>query len=126
MNNPEETGRKEKIQSSTDNWIIRNDMAWKTDAEGVAAMTNAASRLEELSTQIHTETTNLKSAFDSNKDGLGPHAASIEQLIEDVEAIEEEGSRPVKKLVLKLTKAALIRSKIIDNDRYSKVKGKTR
>lgn len=101
-------------------------MSWKTDEEAVAAMTNAASQLEELSAKIHTETANMKNTFDSCKDGLGPHAASIEQLIEDVEAIEEEGSRPVKKLVLKLTKAALIRSKIIENDRYSKVKGRTR
>jgi uncharacterized protein Yka (UPF0111/DUF47 family) len=101
-------------------------VSWKTDEEAVEEMCNMASEFTEFSEKIHTEITKLRSTFDSCNDGLGKHVKSIEELIEAVESIENEGGRDVKKLVLRLNRAALIRKTIIDNDRYSKINGLTR
>ncbi len=87
--------------------------------QAVSALNNAAQQLEELSNQIHQETEALVSVYDENKEGLGAHSASIEKLINDVKDIEEEGKIPVKKLVLKLMKSALIRAQHIGNNVYS-------
>jgi archaellum component FlaC len=101
-------------------------VSWKTDEEAVEEMLNMAMNFLELQEKIHTDITKLRSTFDSCSDGLGEHVKSIEELIETVEAIEDDGGKDVKRLVLKLKRAALIRKNIIDNDRYSKIKGLTR
>ena len=58
--------------------------------------------------------------FEGNEDGLGHHSSSIRDLIEEVEQTESEAALPVKKLVLKLLKAAKIRQAHIDNNRYGR------
>ena len=94
--------------------------------EAVAALMNMASQLQELSARIHQETEKMKSTYEENQSGLGPHSASIQNLIDEVEGTEQGASIPVKKLVLKLQRAAVIRKGILENDRYTKVSGRTR
>lgn len=93
--------------------------SWSVSEESIAALNAMSDRLEEISTQINTHTQNMKSVFEANRSGLGAHAADIEKLIEEVENMQEEASFPVKKLVLKLRKAALIRLKHIQTKRYT-------
>ena len=91
---------------------------WTVTEEAVQALENMASQLQTLSEQIKAETQKLKNSYDENRDGLGYHSAKIQTLIEEVEETEEAASRPVLKLVLKLTKAAIIRKAHIEKDSY--------
>lgn len=99
---------------------------WQVTEEAVAEMNNMAAQLEELATRIHQETERMKSAFEENWDGLGAHSADIQALIDEVEDTEQGASIPVKKLALKLQRAALIRQKHIDTKRYGHSQGRSR
>lgn len=99
---------------------------WTATEQAVAAMNNMSAQLQELVVKIHQETEKMKSTFEDNQDGLGPHASSIQALIDEVESTEQDATIPVKKLVLKLQRAALIRQKIIEQNRYTQGKGRSR
>ena len=100
--------------------------SWEVTEQAVAALGNMAVQLEELTQKIHQETERMKAVFEANRNGLGAHVMAIQNLIEDVEATEEDATKPVKKLVLKLQRAALVRQKHIDTNRYTKEMGRTR
>jgi len=87
--------------------------------EAVNTLVNMGNQLEELSAKIHSETEQLKTAYEENKSGLGYHVADIEKVIEIMEGTEEEGAKLVKKLVLKLNRAAKIRLDHINTKRYT-------
>ena len=91
--------------------------------EAISALTTLGASLEELKNKIHSTTQTLKTTYESNSTGLGAHAADILSLLEDMESSEEEASKPVKKLVLKLNRAANIRRQHIDNNGYSQGQG---
>ena len=91
---------------------------WTVTEESILALENMAKQLQELEAAIKKETNTLEQVYEQNKDGLGYHSASIKTLIDEIKSIEEEASRPVKILVLKLTKAAAIRRGHINNKRY--------
>lgn len=93
---------------------------WQVTEEAVAAMNNMSAQLQEKTEIIHQETEKVKSSFDENQDGLGAHSAEIRTLIDEVECVEKEASVPVKKLALRLQRAALIRQKHIDSNHYGK------
>ncbi len=102
-----------------------SDNGWEVTEAAIAALNNMSVQLQELATKINQETQNLKAAYDENKDGLGAHSSDIQTLLDELETTEEEASVPVKKLVLKLTRAALIRQKHIDTQRYTQSKGRS-
>ena len=87
--------------------------------EAVNYLNSMAQSLTELSIQIHSITQSLKEVFEENKDGLGAHSADIQRLLDELEQTEQEASDPVKKLVLKLTRASAVRRQHIDTQRYS-------
>lgn len=99
---------------------------WQVTEQTIATLRNMSTHLQELAAKINQETQQLKAAYDDNKDGLGAHSADILALLEEVESTEAEGSKPVLKLVLKLQKAALIRQKHIETQRYTQSKGRSR
>lgn len=103
-------------------------MSTTVTQESISALTNMGTQLEQLAAKIHQETGKLRSAYEENKDGLGPHSESILKLLEEVEGAESAASIPVKKLVLKLTRAAVIRQDILNKNRYtsSQTKGRSR
>lgn len=92
----------------------------------IAALNNMATQLQELADKINQETALLKAAYEENQGGLGSHSADIRNLIDDVETTEEDASKPVLKLVLKLQRSALIRQKHIDTNNYTYSKGRSR
>ena len=97
---------------------------WQVTEQAVAAMKNMSTHLQEYMVKIHQETAKMKAIFESNQDGLGAHSASIQTLIEEVEGTEQDATIPVKKLMLKLQRAALIRQKHIETQRYTQSKGR--
>lgn len=99
---------------------------WRVTEQAIAAMNNMSAQLQELAEKIHSETEKMKSTFEENQDGLGAHSADIQALIDEVEGTEQDASIPVKKLVLKLQRAALIRQKHIETQRYTQGKGRSR
>lgn len=94
--------------------------------QAVASLNNMSMQLQELAERIHKETELLQSVFEENQDGLGAHSQDIQNLIEEVQGAEEDASIPVKKLVLKLQRAALIRQKHIETKRYNQGLGRSR
>lgn len=92
--------------------------SWQVTEQAVAAMNNISKQLQNIAAKIHSETEKIKSAFEENHDGMGAHSANIQALIEDVEGTEQDAAIPVQKLVLKLQRAALVRKKHIENNRY--------
>lgn len=99
---------------------------WQVTEQAIAAMMNMSAQLQELSEKIKQETAKLKSTFEENQDGLGAHSGEIQNLLDDVETTEEDASKPVLKLVLKLQRAAAIRQKHIDSNVYQSSKGRSR
>lgn len=91
---------------------------WQVTEQAIAAMNNMSARLQELVAKIHSETEKMKSSFEETQDGLGAHSADIQALIDEVEETEQGATIPVKKLVLKLQRAALIRRKHIEYNAY--------
>lgn len=91
---------------------------WQVTEQAIAAMNNMAAQLQELALKIHQESEVLKSAYEENQDGLGAHSCDISVLIDGVETVEQDGSKPLAKLQLKLTRAALIRQKHLEENRY--------
>lgn len=87
--------------------------------EGVNALVSMANGLEEKLEIIKNQTNLLKSALEGNNTGLGPHASSIERLIEGVEKIQADASRPTQMIILKLLRIAAMYQQIIENDRYA-------
>lgn len=102
------------------------DNGWQVTEQAVSAMLNMSGQLGQLVEKIHKETEKLKSAFETNQDGLGAHSADIQSLIEDVEGAEDDATIPVRKLALKLQRAAVVRQGHIENQRYTQSKGRTR
>lgn len=99
---------------------------WSVTEEAIATMNNMSAQLQELVAKIHLETQRMKSTFEENQDGLGAHSADIQALIDDVEGAEQDASVPVKKLALKLQRAALIRQTHRNTNSYAQSKGRSR
>ncbi len=96
-----------------------DNQGYEVSDAAIAALTNMSAQMTELAGAIHDAVESLKQTFEENRAGLGPHTASIEKLLEELADVEEDASNPVKILVLKLTRAALIRKRSLTDDPYS-------
>ncbi|MBR0381904.1 MAG: hypothetical protein IJH71_05635 [Eubacterium sp.] len=88
--------------------------------EGIASLKNLRNNLESTIINIVKNRNSLKATFDANKLGLGAHTASIQSLLDAVADYEEDGNKPVKKLVLKINRSVSARRQHIDEDRLKK------
>jgi len=89
-------------------------------AQAIAALKKMREDLEYLNVALTDEVNRLTDAFEQNRQGLGPHEASIRQLLEQLGVETQTAQIPVKKLVLRLDAAAMIRQHQLDNNTYSK------
>lgn len=96
---------------------------WQVTEQAIAAMNDISARLDELASRIHQESKNMKSVFEENQDGLGAHSSDISELLNSVEAAEQSGSKPLAKLQLQLRRAAMVRQKHIEDNRYRGSRG---
>ena len=94
---------------------------WEVTEQAINAMNSLSTQLQKLATKINQEVQQLKASYENNKDGLGAHSADIQTLLDEVEITEQDASIPIKKLAIKLNKAALIRQKHIENNKYDNV-----
>ncbi|MCD7822445.1 MAG: hypothetical protein LUG86_00235 [Oscillospiraceae bacterium] len=92
--------------------------------EGIKALENMADNLTLLSGRLHQETQTLLDVYEENKSGLGRYSAEILKILEDMGEEEAEASYPVKKLVLKLQRAAIVRKG--RQNAFSNSKGRSR
>ena len=98
---------------------------WKVSEQAIVALNNLSTQLQELAKKIHQESENMKSVYEDSQDGLGSHSGDILQLIYLVEMAEQDGSKPLAKLQLKLAQAADIRKNHIDKNPYGSRNGKS-
>ena len=94
-------------------------MKYAVNEEGVAALQSLSDALPECAEKITQAAEALQTAFDENKEGLGPHDTSIESILEDIKAAEADAAEPVQDLSDKLADIADAYQDIIDNDRYN-------
>ena len=99
---------------------------WCVTDESVKAMQNMSKELEVKITEILTAIAELIDSYEENKDGLGYHSSEILNLLSDLRTTTDEANEPVKKLVLKLRKAAAIRNAHIQKQAYQSTKGRSR
>lgn len=99
------------------------DMGLAVTEESVEIMNSTAAGIEENMEAIKQAIETLKSSYEENADGLGPHSQDIQALIEELEAITNQGDVPAKKLILKLVRLSAGYQKMIDENPY---KGRSR
>ena len=93
---------------------------WTITEDATTAMQTAEGVLGDGLENVGKALQVLKQAYDENADGCGHHSEKIRGLIDDVEGEIASASDPVKKLILKLAKARMIRTAHRENNGYSK------
>lgn len=92
-------------------------MKYAVNEEGIQAMKTMASAITEAIEEVQTLTTNVQSAADEHNDTLGPHKASLDSAIEDINESLKQASEPANSAAEKLTEVAEAYQEIIGNDR---------
>ena len=93
-------------------------MIYQATEAGVNALKKLMSRLQEQVQAIQQATSALQSELDSNKSGLGPHAGSIQSVIDEMGMGTQEASSPVNELAEKVDALAASYQEFIGNDRF--------
>lgn len=93
-------------------------MSWAVTEEAVRAIRALAADLCKTKTFLEQQVSALNGCFQEQADGLGPHARYIRELLEEAEAAAQDASLPVRKLALKLERAAVIRESLLAKDPY--------
>lgn len=94
-------------------------MKYAVNDEGVAALKGLAAKIEEGKEIIKAAAKALSSAADEHSNTLGPHQASIVNILEEIQAAEEAAAGPVESIAEKLNDIAEAYQDVIDNDRFS-------
>lgn len=92
----------------------------KVSEEAISAEQALVNALESHPEQMGLEITNLKTAYESNKEGLGPHSDEIRKLLEDMGEMCDTSGILIKKLVLKLQTDIMLRRSRIDDNTYGR------
>lgn len=93
-------------------------MQFIDNPEGIKAITDLSDQMNEGVDLLKQAVGNLRDVFDSNRGYLGAHEESIGAIISDLEDMMDEGTEPIKVLVLKLLRLAKAYTQILENDRY--------
>ena len=91
---------------------------YAVNQEGVDALNALSQRLPELLEEIKTAADQLNNtASDSN--GLGPHAATIEEIVESIQTSVKDAEEPINTLSEVIAYVAEGYQEIIDDDIYA-------
>ena len=85
--------------------------------EGVDALNALSARLPELLEEIKTAAEQLNSVAD-DQNGLGPHAATIEEIVESIQASVRDAEDPINTLSEVIADVAEGYQEIIDTNEY--------
>lgn len=97
---------------------------WQVSEEAINALNNLSKNIIDLEDNIEQNYLSLKSSYEENASGLGSHSTQIGSLIEYIKSLKEAANYPLKKLQIKLNKAATIRKSHIENNKYGNTKAK--
>ena len=86
--------------------------------DAITVLYNMLSTVVDGKQAIKKEINVLKSAYEENAHGLGYHSGQIQNLIDQLDEIADEGSAPIKMLVYKLKKSIFTRIRIMQEQRY--------
>ena len=93
-------------------------MKYAVNESGIKALHNLADTLLESSDGIVKAAELFFEAYDENKEGLGPHTASIRAILDDIKNIEDDLQDAAEDLSDKLNDIADAYQDIIDENKY--------
>ena len=94
-------------------------MGYAVNEEGVVALKALAGRLQESIASISRASDALESAMEANRQGLGPHAASVASLIADTRQAHQDACSPILELSGKVGDLANDYQEFIDMNRFA-------
>lgn len=94
-------------------------MRYAVNEEGVQALKNLSNEVLESTESIKSAAQALKGAADDNASALGPHQASISNVLEEIQTAEQAAAEPVQEVSDKLNEVAEKYQGIIDDDPFS-------
>lgn len=75
---------------------------YKVNPEGVAALKKCSSSLTQSLEIVKNATTELSTLASDNKEGLGPHADEVENILSELQTFTKNAESPVSTLSKKL------------------------
>jgi len=99
-------------------------MAYAVNDEGIKALRGLVTKLTENVEKINASAGNLQNAYEENSSMLGPHTATLAQVIEDVKDTASAAAEPVNSLSEKVTKLADKYQAIKDRNPFGGASGK--
>ena len=94
-------------------------MKYAVNEEGVQALKGVTQKLEESVILISNAASSLGSVAEEHLNALGPHHATIVQVLEDIRKIAEAASEPIENISELLNDVAEAYQEVIDNDRFN-------
>lgn len=92
---------------------------WQVTPESVEKMNMLATQIVTEADSIASSSDVLKNEFESNRSGLGAHVEAIANLLSTLSENEKHAGKTVKKLAIKVQRAAMIRKQHIEGSRYT-------
>lgn len=92
-------------------------MKYAVNEEGVQAMHTMSNAITEAIEEVQTLTSGMQTAADEHNDTLGPHKASLDSALEDINESLKQASEPANSVAEKLNEVADAYQEIIGNDR---------
>lgn len=99
-------------------------MKYAVNEPGVLALKTMSAAIFDSVDQINSLTSALDSCAGEHSDTLGPHKASIDEVIEEIHSITKQATEPVNSISEILNEIADSYQEIIDNDRIKNSSGK--
>lgn len=99
-------------------------MEYAVNEEGVQAMNTMANAITEAIEEVQNLTSTVQSIADEHQDALGPHKASLDEVLEEINEAIKQASDPANGVAEKLIEVAEAYQEIIGNDRFKGASGK--
>ena len=93
---------------------------YKINQEGVEALHSTANALNEAAGGLDSASSGLLNSVQEYEDSIGPHAQSINDAVEGIQASLKQAVEPIEGVTSKLGELAAQYEEIIGNDRFKK------
>lgn len=99
-------------------------MKYAVNEEGVQAMNTMASAITEATEELQSLTSRIRATADGYEGTLGPHKASLDSALSDIEQSLKQAAEPAENVADKLMDVAEAYEEIIANDKIRGASGK--
>lgn len=99
-------------------------MKYAVSEQGVMALKTMSAAISDTIDTINGLTSGLSACADEHQDTLGPHKASIDSVIEEIQALTNQATEPANNVAEALNDVAESYEEIIGNDRIQGSVGK--